>query len=178
MIKPHVRLTIFLSEELQKELSKITNWFKNERARKNIKRDGGTPGKKSPEGKVPLGTVPSAIGTNVVRAFLNSNMIGHSIENVQSALVQSDQSTNQIAPASSVHSVNPSTKLVLVNSTQPSPCNLGSASGQSGSILGQMKNEFDTPTNTPLKTTPVEGRPEALQIKKRKLSTDLGVSGI
>ena len=54
MIKPHVRVTIFLSEELQKELSKITNWFKNERARKNIKRDGGTPGKKSPEGKVSL----------------------------------------------------------------------------------------------------------------------------
>ena len=172
------RSNFLFSEELQKELSKITNWFKNERARKNIKRDGGTPGKKSPEGKVSLGTVPSAIGTNVVRAFLNSNMIGHSIENVQSALVQSDQSANQIAPASSVHSVNPSTKLVLVNSTQPNPCNLGSTSGQSGSILGQMKNEYDTPTNTPLKTNPVEGRPEALQIKKRKLSTDLGVSGI
>ena len=159
-------------------MSKITNWFKNERARKNIKRDGGTPGKKSPEGKVSLGTVPSAIGTNVVRAFLNSNIIGHSIENVQSTLVQSDQSTNQIAKASSAHSVNPATKLVLVNSSQQSACNLGSTSVQSGSILGQIKNEYDTPTNTPLKTTPVEGRPEAVQIKKRKLSTDLGVSGI
>ena len=169
-------MNVFLSEELQKELSKITNWFKNERARKNIKRDGGTPGKKSPEGKVPLGTVPSAIGTNVVRAFLNSNMIGQSIENVQSALVQSDQSTNQIAPAQSVHSVNPATKLVLVNNSQPNAC--GSNPGQSGSILGQMKSEYDTPTNTPLKPISVEGRPEALQIKKRKLSTDLGVSGI
>ena len=166
----------FLSEELQKELSKITNWFKNERARKNIKRDGGTPGKKSPEGKVPLGNVPSAIGTNVVRAFLNSNMIGQSIENVQSALVQSDQSTNQIVQAPSVHSVNPATKLVLVNNSQPNVC--GSNPGQSGSILGQMKSEYDTPTNTPLKPVSVEGRPEALQIKKRKLSTDLGVSGI
>lgn len=175
-----------LSEELQKELSKITNWFKNERARKNIKRDGGTPGKKSPEGKVSLGTVPSSIGTNVVRAFLNSNMIGHSIENVQSALVQSDQSTNQIAPVQSVHSGNPATtKLVLVNSSQPSTaCNLGSSAsqGQSGSILGQMKNEYDTPSNTPLKPTPSgledRSRPEALQIKKRKLSTDLGVSDL
>ena len=39
------------SEELQKELSKITNWFKNERARKNIKRESGTPNRKSPESK-------------------------------------------------------------------------------------------------------------------------------
>ena len=109
---------------------------------------------------------------------MNSNIIGHSIENVQSTLVQSDQSTNQIAKASSAHSVNPATKLVLVNSSQQSACNLGSTSVQSGSILGQIKNEYDTPTNTPLKTTPVEGRPEAVQIKKRKLSTDLGVSGI
>ena len=99
-------------------------------------------------------------------------MIGQSNENVQSALLQSDQSTNQIAQAPSVHPVNPATKLVLVNNSQPNAC------GQSGSILGQMKSEYNTPTNTPLKPVSVEGRPEALQIKKRKLSTDLGVSGI
>ena len=33
------------SDELGKDLAKITNWFKNERARKNIKQEKNTPGR-------------------------------------------------------------------------------------------------------------------------------------
>ena len=111
-------------------------------------------------------------------------MIGQSIEN---PLVQSDQVSVSSAQSQPINPI-PS-KLVLVNQDNHSGATAvtGSASicngaevnqGQSGSILGQIKSEYDTLTNTPSKISLEGARPEGIQIKKRKLSTDLGVSGI
>jgi len=129
----------YSSEELQKELSKITNWFKNERARKNIKRESGTPSRKSPESK----TSPTLIKRLPTLDATMPLMLLPKIEAHVNALV---------TPAPT-----PPTLQVSTTPTKSSPINIEPA--------------------LPAEDITFTVNPHHLKVKKRKLSSDLGVSG-
>ena len=145
----------YSSEELQKELSKITNWFKNERARKNIKRESGTPSRKSPESK----TSPTLIKVSARdRKTLDSRFYRQRLPTLDATmplmlLPKIEAQVNAlVTPAPT-----PPTLQVSTTPTKSSPINIEPA--------------------LPAEDITFTVNPHHLKVKKRKLSSDLGVSG-